>query len=321
MANIFDKINEYKLKKEENIITIHIRAATPKDDRFENNYKGMNLGDIRSITSVVRESKGTAKINIVFDEGVQLIDLCLDQEEAQCIYGVSIPNSATIINQEAFCGCENLKEVDLSHTKVTEIGDNAFSYSGVTMVLLPECLKKIGKEAFANSKITNINISSNLVELGKGCFKETQELQSIDMSELKIKELPEDIFSHSSIKSVILPRELEIIGEDAFTASQIEKIDLPESLREIKKHAFGATEKLTQLDLTKTKLETILPETFIDSAIEVLLLPDTITQYPNGLSKMNLSQLLEVMKKSQIDLNKIKKAAEIALNGNEHNND
>ena len=320
MAKLFDKINEYKLKKDEDIITIHIRAATPKDDRFENNYKGMNLGDIRSISSVVRESKGTAKIQIVFDEGVQLIDLCLDEKEAQCIYGIQFPNSTLAINQEAFCGCINLKEVDLSHTKITEIGQNAFSYSGVTDVVLPDCLEKIGKEAFSNSKITSINLPSDLKVLGLGCFKETENLQSMDLSMLKIKELPSDIFSHSSIKRVVLPRELETIGEDAFTASAIEELDVPDSLREIQKHAFGATEKLTKLDLTNTRLETILPETFIDSTIEELLLPDTIKKYPNGLSQMSISELLDVMKKSQIDLSKIRKAAEIVLNGNEHNN-
>ena len=78
---------------------------------------------------------------------------------------VSIPDAITHIGRYAFSSCDTLEEVSFSKN-VVEIGDSAFSHSGIKNIVVPESVKTVGasaaqscfamKEVVVGNGVTNI---------------------------------------------------------------------------------------------------------------------------------------------------------------------
>ena len=64
--------------------------------------------------------------------------------------------------------------------QVTEVADNAFYYTDITMVVFPRSIKKLGKYCFAYSRnLTSIKLSRGIEEIGEGAFYNCTVLTSI----------------------------------------------------------------------------------------------------------------------------------------------
>lgn len=80
-----------------------------------------------------------------------------------------IPESVSIITNNAFSGCLSLKYLyGLKGLKY--IGKEAFACCGFTDLVLPEGLLYIGDRAFCDSSLHSILLPSSLIEIGKDPF-------------------------------------------------------------------------------------------------------------------------------------------------------
>lgn len=73
---------------------------------------------------------------------------------------IVIPSNLQVIDSMAFYGCFNLKNIDIG-SKVEEIGDNAFSYTGIREITLPSAVAVVGIEAFKYSDLEKIRIEGS----------------------------------------------------------------------------------------------------------------------------------------------------------------
>ena len=115
---------------------------------------------------------------------------------------------------------------DGSTYTVTEIGDYAFSGSGVTSVSMPNTVKTIDKYAFYLCYgLTNVEMSSQIEYIGYMAF------------------------GSCGITSIRLPNTLMSIGEEAFSKSQLESIEIPASVEVIGNMAFAHTVNMSVINV------------------------------------------------------------------------
>ena len=138
---------------------------------------------------------------------------------------VEIPSTAIRICPNAFAGCRNLQQIDLSETKVKQIGKDAFYRSGISSIQFPDCLERIED----------------------GAFEECENLKFIDLSSTSVTEIGRDAFSGwygydpydveyhsriSGIEEVLLPKSIEKIGEGAFVLCPLKRVTVPRKFEE-----------------------------------------------------------------------------------------
>ena len=96
---------------------------------------------------------------------------------------VTIPNSTTSIGAYAFMNCSSLATISLSNT-LTHIGLAAFEgCSNLTSVTIPNSLTNIEQEAFAFTGLSSIIIPENVTSIGVGAFLGCESLASVSIPE------------------------------------------------------------------------------------------------------------------------------------------
>ncbi len=107
---------------------------------------------------------------------------------------VTIPNSVTVMKACAFTNCESLQSVTIgkgltsipysafyycaglttvtfaSGCKVSKIENEAFAFTGITELIIPDSVKSIGEYAFYYSALQKVVVPDSVVTLGKDCF-------------------------------------------------------------------------------------------------------------------------------------------------------
>ena len=86
---------------------------------------------------------------------------------------IIIPDNVTLIGNKVFEGTK-LKQINLSSSNVSSIGDRAFANCPLTSVTLPLTLKIIGDEAFANTGLTTITIPESVEVIRGNAFRGTK---------------------------------------------------------------------------------------------------------------------------------------------------
>ena len=86
---------------------------------------------------------------------------------------VSFPTTLNSIGEGAFNYAENILDINLSNTNVTEIKDNTFSHaSSLSYITFPTSLERIGEEAFLECEsLICANFPDSLTEVGVRAFK------------------------------------------------------------------------------------------------------------------------------------------------------
>ena len=84
----------------------------------------------------------------------------------------AIPASVEVMSEWAFSSCKSLASVTFAGTKLTSIGDHAFSYAtSLTSVTIPEGVTSIGDYAFTLcSGLTSIDIPATVTSIGDNAF-------------------------------------------------------------------------------------------------------------------------------------------------------
>ncbi len=94
---------------------------------------------------------------------------CTQLKSVTISEGVTTSEGITSIESYAFSDCTQLKWVTISEG-VTTIGNNAFSNTGLTSVMIPGSVTTIGDNAFSDTGLTSVTIPESVTSIGDDAF-------------------------------------------------------------------------------------------------------------------------------------------------------
>ena len=185
---------------------------------------------------------------------------------------IRLPKTVRYINDWAFAGCLNLRDVnfteltnleslgyysfqatslqmiDLSNTKLTNV-DNAFAYvKDLDNIKFPATLTSLGN-VFSGSNLTEIDLSycTNLKSM-ESTFSDCRKLVKVTLPE-GLTSINYAFSGCESLTTVNFPKSLQVIGNNAFSNTKIQKADLSglTELKSIGSGAFYACKELTEV--------------------------------------------------------------------------
>ncbi|NLC54657.1 MAG: leucine-rich repeat protein [Erysipelothrix sp.] len=194
------------------------------------------------------------------------------------------------LSEEVF----NLKTVDLSKTFFDDLEIlTTFSNSKIESFSFPSSKKgyKLANDFFKNNRYLSEVRLNGVNSLGSYVFENTQNLRSVDLSEVSF--FDEGIFLKSSIESVIFKQNFDLskyffkdtkhltnidisgantIGEGVFYNSAVEFVKMPKSYA-LEAYTFSKTKNLKTIDMSgATRLGV---GDFMESNIEEVIFPST----------------------------------------------
>lgn len=200
---------------------------------------------------------------------------------------IDIPSSTEEIGAKAFYSCKNLKTVIL-HEGLQTIGDDAFTYSGLTELTIPASVISIGEYFMYYSDMTSLTFKDSDVPLKVSMYQTKIENlyigRNIDgaftkavhvtMGE-KVTSIPEKMFQVGNIETISIGSNVARIGTRAFSQSKLTNVEIPSSVKEIDSDAFSWCSQLTSLTLNEG-LERIGAGAFYNNALTEVSLPASL---------------------------------------------
>lgn len=95
---------------------------------------------------------------------------------------VTIPDSVTLIEEEAFYGCTNLESIKFEeNSQLTYIDINAFrDCTSLKRVIIPQGVERIKAQAFCNcTELESVEIPNSISSIGYGTFNDCTSLESV----------------------------------------------------------------------------------------------------------------------------------------------
>ena len=150
---------------------------------------------------------------------------------------VIVPDSVQKLDSQAFRGIVSESAGPVGTTCDFQFGwsdgipDNAFSYTNIKSIVLPEGTTSIGNSAFLQcTSLAGISLPSKVTTIGNRAFSDC-----------------------TSLSAITVPSGVNSIGEDAFRyCRRLISISLPEGIEEIKSYTFGDCENLETITLPKS---------------------------------------------------------------------
>ena len=157
------------------------------------------------------------------------------------IKNIFIPNTITVIGEEAFYNTSSLTNVLISNlSKLTTIKSKAFYRSNIYNIQIPISISQIDSFAFyRTSSLTNIILPEQcpLTIIDESVF-EYSNIKNITLPS-KIVSINENAFNNTNnLNEIILNDNLNIINKNAFYNSNISKIVIPSSVTKIEFQSF-----------------------------------------------------------------------------------
>jgi hypothetical protein len=185
---------------------------------------------------------------------------------------------------------------------LTQIEDEAFSFSSLQSILIPSSVEILGSkcflwckslssitfesnsrlariesEAFSFSSLQSISIPRNVEILGSNCFSSCKSLSSV---------------TFESTSRLMPSLRLQVLPEEAFSFSGLISIVIPATVRIIEKRAFYSCDSLTELLWAEgSKVKVIEEEAFDDTQLKSLVIPGSL-QYIGARMCPSTTELL-----------------------------
>lgn len=142
------------------------------------------------------------------------------------IMSVTLPEGATVIEEDAFRDCINLQEAKF-----------------------PTTLTSIGKYAFLNcSYLSSLSLPAKVNTLGIGAFQNCSDLESFSFNEANLTAIPDALFEGCGrLQEVVIPSSVTKLGANAFMESGVVKIGVTNAVTIVGDHAFENSQ-LAQFD-------------------------------------------------------------------------
>ena len=181
----------------------------------------------------------------------------------------------------------SVNNTELEGIPIVGIGENAlYNDTKINSLSLPSSVEKVKSGAFwKTSNLKNVTFADKgkgLKTIGMYAFADCSSLESIDLSNSSITEIPENAFSNcTSLKTVKLPPTVTKIADDAFAdCKKLEEIQGLSNCKisEIGKDAFAGCYNLKTFDISSATI-TSLPDTICSNmyALTSIHLPKTLT--------------------------------------------
>lgn len=132
--------------------------------------------------------------------------------------------------------CEELKKVEFAPGScLKEIGDEAFRYTAITTIDLPETLETIGSHAFSGTQLTEIEIPAKVEEIGFEAFYYCVKLEKVEFKGDNLKKIePYMFYQCRKLKEIKWPTGLQEIENNVFEECKaLEVLDFRD-LKELK---------------------------------------------------------------------------------------
>ncbi len=208
---------------------------------------------------------------------------------------VTIPNSVTSIEDEAFSYCSGLTSVTIPNS-VTSIGSYAFEYcSGLTSVTIPNSVTYIGSYVFYDcSGLTSIDVASENTHYSSidGVLYNYAQDTLIKCPDAKTSvTIPNSVifiesyafFYCSGLTSVTIPNSVTSIGSYAFSyCSDLTSVTIPNSVTYIGYNAFRNCSGLTSVTIPNSVIS-IGNYAFYDcSGLTSVTIPNSVSRIGVG---------------------------------------
>lgn len=224
--------------------------------------------DIKSIKNITVDGYGVfvgcSISTVTFPEGMKTIPAYMFAsagfaENAE----ITIPASVTEIGSDAFCKAEKLTKVTIEdNSKLTTIGDWAFSKTAIESIIIPENVTYIGVGAFdgcSNLSTVEIKSKKNITVDGYGMFADCN-ISTVTFPE-GIKAIPAYMFSDAGFASetkLEIPSGVTTINKYAFAWMKgLKSIYIPASVTKIDSTAFKGVEELEVHCISGSAAETM----------------------------------------------------------------
>lgn len=144
---------------------------------------------------------------------------------------ISIPNTVTSIGWCAFSGCTNLTSVSLSNGLKT-IEEYAFTWcSSLKSITVPNTVTSIGAWAFSEcTNLTMINIPSSVNEIGESAFNRCVALTKVEIGD--IVKWMQISFDNETANPLYNGKNLYLNG------TKVTALTIPETIKEVKDYTF-----------------------------------------------------------------------------------
>lgn len=185
---------------------------------------------------------------------------------------IILPDSVTFIEETAFTGCLELKNIKMPNT-LLKIGSAAFKgCTSIENIVIPGLVTEIREFTFCNcAKLKDITIPEGVTKIGEGAF-----------------------LCCSSLTKIIIPHRVQKIERSVFTdCTNLEQIVLPKGITEIHSLAFSNCINLKTISLPDTIIKIELGAFEKCSSLENIILPPKIMEIPQNVFNecYNLKQI------------------------------
>ena len=162
---------------------------------------------------------------------------------------------------------------------VTAIGKNAFRWSGLVSIVIPDSVTRIYDGAFgACQNLISVHHGSGITNLGEYLFSRCSKLEDVNIPE-QTKTIPRYCFRGcSSLTSITIPDSVTSIGKDAFIeCSSLTSVNLGKNIESIDGGAFETCSSLEKIVLPN-KLTTIGDWAFHKcNKLKTITIPESVT--------------------------------------------
>lgn len=132
---------------------------------------------------------------------------------------------------------------------ITAISDFTFNYcTSLTNVVFSNSITSIGANAFEYTKLVELTLPNQLQSMGNSAFFMVSTLKKVTVPGT-VKIIPNQCFGYTGLTEVTLGEGIERIEDAAFINCQLERLKIPDTCKYLGLRAFYKNIKLTYVDL------------------------------------------------------------------------
>ena len=211
-----------------------------------------------------------------------------------CTSLTSATIGATSIGDFTFMDCANLSSVTIRDS-VTELGDSVFqNCTSLTTITIPENVSNIGESAFSSSGLTSVVLSSRMNSISASTFDGCTSLASVTIPEGVTSIGSRAFQNNTSLTTITIPDSMLTIGSFAFYQAGLTEIVIPNKVTSIGEFAVSFMTSLT--DLTIGSSVTTIGNQAFDGCTSLTTIISLATTAPtlgsNALQDVAATQIL-----------------------------
>lgn len=240
-----------------NKVVIHSDVLAAKDNTVYTLYGNSVFADCDELTEVIVK-EGCTMLELGFSHCTSLTTVSLPSTLEQIGY---LSGST---HNYIFSRCEKLEKIILPE-KLWFIGYNAFSYTALKEIDIPDNVKYIWTYAFNNCELLEkVVLPQSLIKIDHGGFEDCKLLNHITIPG-KVSEIGYSAFGGcTSLQSLSFDGNVSLIGKEAFiNCTSLNTVILPDGVESLGSSAFEGCSSLSKVVMSK-KLKEIEATTFKD---------------------------------------------------------